>query len=117
MAQFNAGYPDLMQRFVIFGIFAIGLQHSVRPDGLSVVWSRGLSWVSDLIRQFGCIKLLSMNVIPAIVLSIVVAGLFSLLIGYHFAAAVGHLFLDPDAGLCANVFQSGLFGFDPDHQW
>ena len=25
MAQFNAGYPDLMQRFAIFGIFAIGL--------------------------------------------------------------------------------------------
>ena len=24
MAQFNAGYPDLMQRFVIFGIFAMG---------------------------------------------------------------------------------------------
>ena len=24
MAQFNAGYPDLMQKFVIFGIFAIG---------------------------------------------------------------------------------------------
>ena len=24
MATFNAGYPDLMQRFVIFGIFAIG---------------------------------------------------------------------------------------------
>ena len=24
LAIFNAGYPDLMQRFVIFGIFAIG---------------------------------------------------------------------------------------------
>ena len=24
MAQFNAGYPELMQRFVIFGSFAIG---------------------------------------------------------------------------------------------
>ena len=24
LAQFNAGYPDLMQRLVIFGIFAIG---------------------------------------------------------------------------------------------
>ena len=24
MAQFNAGYPDLMQRFIIFGILAIG---------------------------------------------------------------------------------------------
>lgn len=24
LSQFNAGYPDLMQRFVIFGIFAIG---------------------------------------------------------------------------------------------
>ena len=24
LAQFNAGYPDLMQRFAIFGIFAIG---------------------------------------------------------------------------------------------
>ena len=23
MAQFNAGYPDLMQRFVIFGIFGV----------------------------------------------------------------------------------------------
>ena len=25
MAQFNAGYPDLMQRFVIFGILRLGL--------------------------------------------------------------------------------------------
>ena len=24
LAQFNAGYPDLMQRFMIFGILAIG---------------------------------------------------------------------------------------------
>ena len=24
MAQFNAGYPDLLQRFAIYGIFAIG---------------------------------------------------------------------------------------------
>ena len=24
LAQFNAGYPDLMQRFAIYGIFAIG---------------------------------------------------------------------------------------------
>ena len=24
LAQFNGGYPDLMQKFVIFGIFAVG---------------------------------------------------------------------------------------------
>lgn len=36
LAQFNAGYPDLMQRFVIFGIFAIGF-NILSGDRKSVV--------------------------------------------------------------------------------
>ena len=38
LAQFNAGYPDLMQRFAIFGIFA------VTPP----------SWGSGPTRSSGC---------------------------------------------------------------
>ena len=42
LAQFNAGYPDLMQRFVIFGIFAIGFNILFGLTGIPVLRSRGL---------------------------------------------------------------------------
>ena len=38
LAQFNAGYPDLMQRFVIFGIFAIGFNILFGLNRLPVLW-------------------------------------------------------------------------------
>ncbi|WP_422050183.1 branched-chain amino acid ABC transporter permease [Shimia sp.] len=81
MAQFNAGYPDLMQRFVIFGIFAIGFNLLFGLTGyLSFghaaflgVGSYGAIWM---------LKLFSLNVIPAIFMGIVVAGIFALMVGY-----------------------------------
>ena len=81
LAQFNAGYPDLMQRFVIFGIFAIGFNILF---GLTGYLSFGHAAFLGVGSYAGVwmLKLLSMNVIPAIVVSVVVAGLFSLLIGY-----------------------------------
>lgn len=81
LAQFNAGYPDLMQRFVIFGIFAIGFNILFGLTGyLSFghaaflgVGSYGAMWM---------MKLVSLNVIPAIIMAIIVAGIFALAVGY-----------------------------------
>ncbi|WP_226782690.1 branched-chain amino acid ABC transporter permease [Oceaniglobus trochenteri] len=81
MAQFNAGYPDLMQRFVIFGIFAIGFNILF---GLTGYLSFGHAAFLGVGSYAGVwmLKLLTMNVVPAILLSVIVAGLFSVIVGY-----------------------------------
>ena len=81
LAQFNAGYPDLMQRFVIFGIFAIGFNILFGLTGyLSFghaaflgVGSYGAMWM---------MKLVTLNVIPAIIAGVIVAGIFAVAVGY-----------------------------------
>ncbi|WP_371055689.1 branched-chain amino acid ABC transporter permease [Rhodosalinus sp. K401] len=81
LAQFNAGYPDLMQRFVIFGIFAIGFNILF---GLTGYLSFGHAAFLGVGSYAGVwmMKLLTMNVIPAILISVVFAGLLSLIIGW-----------------------------------
>jgi ABC-type branched-subunit amino acid transport system permease subunit len=81
LAQFNAGYPDLMQRFVIFGIFAIGFNILF---GLTGYLSFGHAAFLGVGSYAGVwmMKLLTMNVIPAILISVLFAGLLSLLIGW-----------------------------------
>ncbi len=81
MAQFNAGYPDLMQRFVIFGIFAIGFNILFGLTGYLSFGHAAFLGVGSYSAVW-MFKLLSMNVIPAILLSVVMAGLFALLIGF-----------------------------------
>ena len=81
MAQFNAGYPDLMQRFVIFGIFAIGYNILFGLTGYLSFGHAAFLGVGSYSAVW-MMKLLSMNVIPAILLSVIVAGLFSVVIGY-----------------------------------
>lgn len=81
MAQFNAGYPDLMQRFVIFGIFAIGFNILFGLTGYLSFGHAAFLGVGSYAAVW-MFKLLSMNVVPAIILSVIVAGLFSLLIGF-----------------------------------
>jgi ABC-type branched-subunit amino acid transport system permease subunit len=81
LAQFNAGYPDLMQRFVIFGIFAIGFNILFGLTGYLSFGHAAFLGVGSYAAVW-MFKLLSFNIIPAIALSIVVAGLFSLVIGY-----------------------------------
>lgn len=81
LAQFNAGYPDLMQRLVIFGIFAIGFNILF---GLTGYLSFGHAAFLGVGSYAGIwmIKLLTLNIIPAMIASIIVAGLFSLLVGW-----------------------------------
>ncbi|ATG43139.1 putative high-affinity branched-chain amino acid transport system permease protein [Phaeobacter piscinae] len=81
LAQFNAGYPDLMQRFVIFGIFAIGFNILFGLTGYLSFGHAAFLGVGSYSAVW-MFKLLSMNVVPAIVLSVIVAGLFALVIGY-----------------------------------
>ncbi|MBE1292925.1 MAG: branched-chain amino acid ABC transporter permease [Rhodobacteraceae bacterium] len=81
MAQFNAGYPDLMQRFVIFGIFAIGFNLLF---GLTGYLSFGHAAFLG-VGSYGAIwmmKLVTLNVIPAIFMGVIVAGIFSVAVGY-----------------------------------
>lgn len=81
LAQFNAGYPDMMQRIAIFGIFAIGFNILF---GLTGYLSFGHAAFLGAGSYAGvwALKLLTINVIPAIIISTVIAGLFALLIGY-----------------------------------
>ena len=81
LAQFNAGYPDLMQRFVIFGIFAVGFNILF---GLTGYLSFGHAAFLGVGSYAGIwmMKLMTLNVIPAILVSTVVAGAFALAIGF-----------------------------------
>jgi branched-chain amino acid transport system permease protein len=81
LAQFNAGYPDLMQRFVIFGIFAIGFNILFGLTGYLSFGHAAFLGVGSY-AAIWMMKLLTMNVIPAIVMAVVFAGLFSLLVGW-----------------------------------
>jgi ABC-type branched-subunit amino acid transport system permease subunit len=81
MAQFNAGYPDLMQRLVIFGIFAIGFNILFGLTGYLSFGHAAFLGVGSY-AAIWMMKLLTMSVIPAIIVSVMIAGLFSLLVGW-----------------------------------
>ncbi|MEM7292628.1 MAG: branched-chain amino acid ABC transporter permease [Pseudomonadota bacterium] len=81
LAQFNGGYPDLLQRFMIFGIFAIGFNILF---GLTGYLSFGHAAFLG-VGSYGAIwmmKLVTLNVIPAIIMGVIVAGLFSVVVGF-----------------------------------
>jgi ABC-type branched-subunit amino acid transport system permease subunit len=81
LAQFNAGYPDLMQRFVIFGIFAIGFNILF---GLTGYLSFGHAAFLGVGSYAGIwmMKLLTANIIPGIIMAVIIAGLFALVVGF-----------------------------------
>ncbi|TNF20716.1 MAG: branched-chain amino acid ABC transporter permease [Rhodobacteraceae bacterium] len=81
LAQFNAGYPDLMQRFLIFGIFAVGFNILF---GLTGYLSFGHAAFLGVGSYAGVwmFKLLGMNVLLAIVSSVLMSAVFAVVIGY-----------------------------------
>ncbi|WP_039017200.1 branched-chain amino acid ABC transporter permease [Halocynthiibacter namhaensis] len=81
LAQFNAGYPDLMQRFAIFGIFAIGFNILFGLTGYLSFGHAAFLGVGSYSTVW-MFKLLNYNVLPGLVLAIIVSGLFALLIGF-----------------------------------
>lgn len=77
----GAGYPDLMQKFAIYGIFAIGFNILFGLTGYLSFGHAAFLGVGSYTAVW-CFKLLTMNVIPAVLLGVAMTGLFALLIGY-----------------------------------
>lgn len=81
LAQFNAGYPDLMQRFAIYGIFAIGFNLLFGLTGYLSFGHAAFLGIGSY-SVVWMYKLLGYNVLPGLILAVVVSGLFGLVIGY-----------------------------------
>ena len=81
MAPIGGGYPDLLQKFAIFGIFAIGFNILFGLTGYLSFGHAAFLGVGSYTAVW-TFKLLTMNVIPALILSTLFAGVFALLIGF-----------------------------------
>jgi len=81
MAPIGGGYPDLLQKFVIFGVFAIGYNILFGLTGYLSFGHAAFLGVGSYTAVW-TFKLLTMNVVPAIILATLMGGVFSLVIGY-----------------------------------
>jgi ABC-type branched-subunit amino acid transport system permease subunit len=77
----GGGYPDLLQKFAIFGIFAIGFNILFGLTGYLSFGHAAFLGIGSYTAVW-TFKLFTMNVIPAILLSTLFAGLFALAIGF-----------------------------------
>ena len=77
----GANYPDLLQKFAIFGIFAVGYNILFGLTGYLSFGHATFLGIGSYTAVWS-FKLLSMNILPAIILAIIVSGLFALMIGY-----------------------------------
>ncbi|MEQ9487846.1 MAG: branched-chain amino acid ABC transporter permease [Alphaproteobacteria bacterium] len=81
LSPIGAGYPDLLQKFAIFGIFALGFNILFGLTGYLSFGHAAFLGVGSYTAVW-TFKLFSMNPVPAIILAVIVAGLFSAAIGY-----------------------------------
>ena len=81
LAPFGANYPDLLQKFAIFGIFAVGYNILFGLTGYLSFGHATFLGIGSYTAVWS-FKLLTMNIVPAIVLAMIVSGLFAVVIGY-----------------------------------
>jgi len=81
LAPVGAGYPDLLQKFAIFGIFAIGFNILFGLTGYLSFGHAAFLGVGSYTAVW-TFKLFSMNPLPAIILATLLGGLFAVLIGF-----------------------------------
>jgi len=81
MAPFGAGYPDLLQKFCIYGIFAIGFNLLFGLTGYLSFGHAAFLGVGSYTAVWS-FKLLSMNPLLAILFATLLGGLFALIIGF-----------------------------------
>ncbi|MFK5986249.1 MAG: branched-chain amino acid ABC transporter permease [Pseudomonadota bacterium] len=77
----GAAYPDLLQKFAIFGIFAIGYNILFGLTGYLSFGHATFLGIGSYTAVWS-FKLFTMNVIPAIVFSMIIAGIFAFFIGF-----------------------------------
>jgi len=78
---FGAAYPDLLQKFAIFGLFAVGYNILFGLTGYLSFGHAAFLGVGSYTAIWS-FKLLSLNVIPAVILGTLMAGIFALAIGF-----------------------------------
>lgn len=81
LTPIGASYPDLLQKFAIFGIFAIGFNILFGLTGYLSFGHAVFLGVGSYTSVW-MFKLFTMNVIPAVIMGTIIAGLFALVIGY-----------------------------------
>lgn len=81
LAPIGANYPDLLQKFAIYGIFAIGFNILFGLTGYLSFGHAVFLGVGSYTAVWS-FKLLSMNVIPAVIFGTLMGGVFAILIGY-----------------------------------
>jgi len=81
LVPFGAAYPGLMQKFAIFAIFAVGYNILFGLTGYLSFGHAAFLGVGSYTAVWS-FKLMTMNVIPAMIFAVVVAGLFALVIGF-----------------------------------
>ncbi|MFA5491229.1 branched-chain amino acid ABC transporter permease [Sneathiella sp.] len=77
----GGNYPDLLQKFAIYGIFAIGFNILFGLTGYLSFGHAAFLGVGSYAAVWS-FKLLTMNVIPAVLFGVVVAGILAAIIGY-----------------------------------
>ncbi|MFA7433739.1 MAG: branched-chain amino acid ABC transporter permease [Gemmobacter sp.] len=91
LAPFGAAYPGLMQKFAIYAIFAIGFNILFGLTGYLSFGHAAFLGVGSYTAVWS-FKLLTMDVIPALIFSTVLAGLFALVIGFFSLRRTGIYF-------------------------
>lgn len=81
LSPIGANYPDLLQKFAIFGVFAIGFNLLFGLTGYLSFGHAAFLGVGSYTAVWS-FKLLTMNAIPAMVFAVILAGLFAAAIGY-----------------------------------
>jgi ABC-type branched-subunit amino acid transport system permease subunit len=81
LAPFGAAYPDLLQKFAIYGIFALGFNILFGLTGYLSFGHAAFLGVGSYAAVWS-FKLLSMNVLPAVLFGTLLGGLLAVLIGF-----------------------------------
>jgi len=81
LVPFGAAYPDLLQKFAIYSIFAIGFNLLFGMTGYLSFGHAAFLGAGSYAAVWS-FKLLSMDALPALVFAVAVSGLFALAIGY-----------------------------------
>ena len=81
LSPLGAAYPDLLQKFAIYGIFAIGFNILFGLTGYLSFGHAAFLGVGSYAAVWS-FKLFTMNAIPAVLFGVVFAGLLALVIGY-----------------------------------
>ena len=81
LTPIGAGYPDLLQKFAIFGIFAVGFNILFGLTGYLSFGHAAFLGVGSYAAVWS-FKLFTMNVLPAVLFGVLIAGAFAALIGF-----------------------------------